>query len=62
MDEYANIGAKITTDPSTKTLQRQAHCTGGIYFQNIYEKTKFKGKNDWIFADLERWYVRDCIL
>ena len=53
VDEYEKLGAEITTDPSTKTGQRQAYCTGGIYFQNIYEKTKFKGKNDWIFADLE---------
>ena len=53
VDEDDKLGAEMTTHPSTKTGQRQAYCTGGIYFQNIFQKTKFKSKNDWIFSDLE---------
>ena len=53
VDEDDKLGAEMTTHPSTKTGQRQAYCTEGIYFQNIFEKTKFKSKNDWIFSDLE---------
>ena len=53
IDEEDKLAIEMKIHPSTKTGQREAYSTGGIYFQNIYEKTKFKGKNDWIFADLE---------
>ena len=53
LDENEKFGAEMSIHKATKTGYRKAYCTGGIYFQNIYEKTKFKGKNDWIFSDLE---------
>ena len=53
VDENEKLGIEMSIHPSTKTGHRKAYCAGAIYFKNIYEKTKFKGKNDWIFSDLE---------
>ena len=53
IDEDDKWAIEMKIHPSTKTGQREAYSTGGIWFRNIYEKTKFKSKNDWIFTDLE---------
>ena len=52
VDENEKLGIEMSIHPSTKTGHRKAYCTGAIYFKNIYERTKFKRKNDYVFTDL----------
>ena len=53
VDENEKLGAEMSIHKATKTGQRKAYCRGGIYFQRIFDKTKFKALNDYVFTDLK---------
>ena len=52
VDENEKLCIEMSIHPFTKIGHRKAYCTGAIYCKNIYEKTKFKRKNDYVFTDL----------
>ena len=51
-DEFKNLICLVQVHPSTKTGEREVNAMGGDFAKRVFDKSKYKSKNDFLFCHL----------